>query len=86
MKNPKNKKTIYDTAYDTLYCVRHKERDHAFIENGEYWKPTFANKHYHVGKDCILMRNPLFNASDMDVGPELLAPKDVKKFINKHIV
>ena len=71
------------TKNDTLYCVRHKERDHVMIENGQYWKATFGNKHYHVSKDCILQRNPSFKLSELLIEQEFLAQKDIKKFLKK---
>ena len=46
--------------YDESLCIRHKEKDHVFLPNHNYWKDTFGNKHYHVFNDCISTRNSSF--------------------------
>ena len=51
------------TELDKNICIRHKERDHIFLTKQNFWKPTFANRHYHVFKDCVTARNPAFNAT-----------------------
>ena len=48
-------------------CIRHRERDHVFLTSHNYWKATFGNKHYHVKKECIVIRNASFDPKKIDI-------------------
>ena len=41
-------------------CIRHKEKHYFFNKEHNFWKPTYANHHYHIFPDCSTNRNPLF--------------------------
>jgi len=57
--------------FDRQYCIRHKEKDHIFLQQHNYWKPTFSNRHYHICKDCILSRNPSFSYEKVKIRVEV---------------
>ena len=72
---------IPSDPFDKDYCVRHKEHDHAYLQTHNYWTPTFDNKHYHMSKDCIIGRNPSFEASEMRI--EVEVSQDLKTLLRE---
>lgn len=52
---------------DSKYCLRHKEQDHFYLEKYRKWIPKMENKHFHVAKECVLMKHQQFNASTVQV-------------------
>ena len=57
----------FPSALDQQLCIRHKEHDHVYLNNHDYWKPTFANRHYHVFLQCIQSRNPSCNLQSIQI-------------------
>lgn len=52
---------------DSKYCLRHKELDHFYSEKYAKWIPKMENKHFHIAKECVLIKHELFNASTVEV-------------------
>ena len=57
----------FSSENDKRLCLRHKERDHIFIDAQNFWKPTFSNKHYHMFEDCVRKRNTSFQPTLLQV-------------------
>ena len=56
------------SEYDKVICVRHKERDHFFDHDKNFWRNTFSNVHYHVFLACIEERNRSFVSENLVIG------------------
>ena len=69
----------FQSALDQQLCIRHKEQDHVYINNHDYWKPTFANKHYHVFLQCIQSRNRSCNLQLIQINVQV--DHSVKEFL-----
>ena len=52
---------------DGQYCLRHREEDYVFINKTNQWLRKSENKHYHVNRDCIIERNPHFQAKNVQL-------------------
>ena len=52
---------------DSKYCLRHKELDHFYSEKYAKWIPKMENKHFHIAKECVLIKHQLFHASTVEV-------------------
>lgn len=53
--------------YNAQYCLQHKEEDYVFFEKANKWLRKCDNKHYHVSRDCIIERNPHFEAISLQL-------------------
>ena len=59
-----------DSAFhelDKKICIRHKEIDDVWIDQRSQWVQKFDNKHFHVNRNCIILRNPHFQPNNIDV-------------------
>ena len=50
---------------DKSICVRHKDKDHFFNMEHNFWKPTYGNHHFHIFPDSLTNRNLSFVQSNL---------------------